>query len=223
MKGYIGKEILKTQSKGKQLITVKSVFTAIKALFSKREIRLEGISMSPFVTRQICCPEPVGLYVEKEPKTITNTSCGCSCKTSGKAESVWQWEAISREIMNATVMVAKFMGIAFLITALITFYLPGDLLTGLVSLSPTMQVILSTLIGIPMYTSNITALPVVGGLMELGMNKGAALSFLIAGATTTLPAMVAVWGITKKKVFLLYLSFALFGSLLAGLLFNFLN
>jgi uncharacterized membrane protein YraQ (UPF0718 family) len=55
------------------------------------------------------------------------------------------------------------------------------------------------------------------------MNKGAALSFLIAGATTTLPAMVAVWGITKKRVFFLYLSFALFGALLTGLLYNLLN
>jgi uncharacterized membrane protein YraQ (UPF0718 family) len=62
-----------------------------------------------------------------------------------------------------------------------------------------------------------------GGLIEIGMNKGAALSFLIAGATTTLPAMVAVWGITKRKVFFLYLSFALFRALLTGLLFNLFN
>lgn len=59
-----------------------------------------------------------------------------------------------------------------------------------------------------------------GKLIDMGLNKGAALSFLIAGATTTLPAMVAVWGITKRRVFLLYLSFALFGALFTGLLYN---
>ena len=117
-------------------------------------------------------------------------------------------------------MVTRFMGLAFLITALITFYLPEDLISGIVSVNPKIQVILATLIGIPMYTSNITALPMIGGLIDLGLNKGAALSFLIAGATTTLPAMVAVWGITKRRVFFLYLSFALFGALLAGLCFN---
>ena len=63
----------------------------------------------------------------------------------------------------------------------------------------------------------------VGGLLKLGLNEGAALSFLIAGATTTFPAMVAVWGLTKRKVFILYLSFALFGSLFAGLFFNLFN
>jgi len=57
----------------------------------------------------------------------------------------------------------------------------------------------------------------------MGLNSGAALAFLIAGATTTLPAMVAVWGITKRKIFLLYLSFALFGALAAGFTFNLFN
>jgi uncharacterized protein len=66
----------------------------------------------------------------------------------------------------------------------------------------------------------MTALPMVGGLIELGLNRGAALSFLIAGATTTLPAMVAVWGITKRRVFLLYLLFALFGAFFSGIGFN---
>jgi uncharacterized protein len=120
-------------------------------------------------------------------------------------------------------MVTKFMGIAFLVTALITFYLPADFISGIISGNSFTQVVLASLIGIPFYTNNMTALPIVGGMIELGLNKGAALSFLIAGATTTLPAMVAVWGITKRKVFILYLSFVLFGALMAGLIFNLFN
>jgi uncharacterized membrane protein YraQ (UPF0718 family) len=56
-----------------------------------------------------------------------------------------------------------------------------------------------------------------------GMNKGAALAFLIAGATTTLPAMAAVWGIAKPRIFLIYLLFILFGALTAGIMFNIFN
>jgi len=129
---------------------------------------------------------------------------------------------ITQEILKATFMVAKFMGVAFLITAIINFYVPEDLISWIINGDSMLQVALAALIGIPMYTSNITALPMVGGLIEMGLNKGAALSFLIAGATTTLPAMVAVWGITKKRIFLLYISFALIGSLMTGLLFNLL-
>jgi hypothetical protein len=35
--------------------------------------------------------------------------------------------------MKTTVMVTKFMGFVFLITALITFYLPKDIISGIVS------------------------------------------------------------------------------------------
>jgi uncharacterized protein len=73
------------------------------------------------------------------------------------------------------------------------------------------------------YTSNMTALPLISGLLTLGMNKGAALAFLISGPTTTLPAMVAVWGIVCKKIFLLYLCFVLVGAVVFGLLFNLIN
>lgn len=81
----------------------------------------------------------------------------------------------------------------------------------------------AALIGIPAYTSNLTALPLVSGLLSLGMNPGAALAFLIAGPPTTLPAMVAVWGIVKKKIFFLYVSFSLVGAIIFGILFNILN
>jgi uncharacterized membrane protein YraQ (UPF0718 family) len=147
--------------------------------------------------------------------SVSPASCNC-----GEKESKLSGKKIFDEIINATWMVAKFMGIAFLITALIKFYLPGQILDSLVSKNPTLQVILATITGIPMYTTNITALPLAGGLIEAGLNKGAALAFLIAGATTTLPAMAAVYGITSLRLFLLYVSFALFGALSAGLLYN---
>jgi uncharacterized protein len=54
----------------------------------------------------------------------------------------------------------------------------------------------------------------------MGMDHGAVLAFLIAGPVTTLPAMMAVWGIVKSKVFFVFLTFGLFGSILFGYLFN---
>jgi uncharacterized membrane protein YraQ (UPF0718 family) len=85
------------------------------------------------------------------------------------------------------------------------------------------SVLIAAVIGVPVYTSNITALPLISGLLTLGMNQGAALAFLISGPMTTMPAMAAVWGIVRGKIFLLYISFALLGAILFGLLFNFIN
>jgi uncharacterized membrane protein YraQ (UPF0718 family) len=56
-------------------------------------------------------------------------------------------------IIKETFMVTKFMGAEFLITAVNSFYLPEDLISGIVSCSPTNQVVIATLIGVPMCTS----------------------------------------------------------------------
>lgn len=210
IRGFIGKDILKTQSQKESQITLKLFITSIGSVFIKKPVTTQLALIDSTSFNNVCTTLSVDSNMEK---------CGCTAQTE---VNTW-WKRVFKEIMKATFMVTKFMGIAFFITALITFYLPKDIISCIVSGNPTTQVILSTLIGIPMYTSNLTALPMAGGLIELGLNKGAALSFLIAGATTTLPAMVAVWGISKRRVFLLYLSFALFGALLSGLCFNLFN
>jgi hypothetical protein len=147
--------------------------------------------------------------------------CNCSCGTSEVVAP--RWKTVLAEILKATLLVTKFMGLAFLITALIEFYIPENFISMLTTGNRNGQVIIATLTGIPAYTSNLTALPMVAGLLDAGLDEGAALSFLIAGATTTLPAMAAVWGITRKKVFILYISYAIIGSLIAGLLYNLFN
>jgi uncharacterized membrane protein YraQ (UPF0718 family) len=48
------------------------------------------------------------------------------------------------------------------------------------------------------------------------MHPAAALAFLIAGPTTTLPAMAAVWGLVTRRVFLLYALLALIGAITIG-------
>jgi len=123
------------------------------------------------------------------------------------------------ETWKATALVLKFMALAFLINAIITMYLPDNLIPQLLGGNSSFSVIIASLIGIPVYTSNVTALPLVGGLLELGMNRGAALAFLVVGPITTLPAMAAVWGIVKRKVFLMYLFFSLIGGIVFGYLY----
>lgn len=221
IKGFISTDVLRTSDKARPWLNLKSLVLTLRASLFKNQARVELISAGRPVN--VCC-------TANSEVLAVNSCCGASpapdtCSCSGRTSTVTETRLmkISKEIIKATLLVTKFMGIAFLITALITFYVPADLIKGITSGNPSTQVVLATLIGIPMYTTNITALPLVGGLIDLGLNKGAALSFLIGGATTTLPAMIAVWGITKKRVFILYLSFALFGALLAGLCFNVFN
>jgi uncharacterized membrane protein YraQ (UPF0718 family) len=63
--------------------------------------------------------------------------------------------------------------------------------------------------------------PLVAGLLEQGMSPGAAMSFVIAGGVSCIPAAVAVWALVKPRVFAAYLGFALIGAMLAGLIWGF--
>jgi uncharacterized protein len=223
LKGYIGNDVLRIQGEREKQNTMSSLVHSFRIFFSRKQVNLQLTATNSGSSKNMCCYYPVS-YIEKEDESLMKTEeSSCQCKDSAKEKSISKWGKLSREIMKATIMMVKFMGFAFLITALINFYLPPDLISWIVKVNPTTQVFLATAIGIPLYTSNLTALPIVGGLIGIGLNKGAALSFLIAGATTTLPAMVAVWGITKRRVFFLYFVFVLMGALLAGVCYNLLN
>jgi uncharacterized membrane protein YraQ (UPF0718 family) len=117
-------------------------------------------------------------------------------------------------------MVIKFMALAFFLEALITLYIPSEWIAGLVGHQNSFAIPLAALIGVPAYTSNLAALPMVSGLLTQGMNPAAGLAFLIAGPTTTLPAMAAVWGLTTRRVFVLYVSFSLVGAIVVGYVYS---
>ena len=120
-------------------------------------------------------------------------------------------------------MVVKFMTLAFLLTALIKLYVPAEWVAGLLGAQNPLAIPTAAILGVPVYTSNLTALPMINGLLAQGMNPSAALAFLIAGPITTLPAMAAVWGLASRRVFALYLSFSFGGAVALGYLHSLLT
>lgn len=147
-----------------------------------------------------------------EPEAST---CGCDAQAAtGRLGGFGR--RLAREALSASVRVAEFMLLALLLEAVIYFYVPQGWIGGLIGRRNPFAPALAALIGIPLYTSELAALPLVGGLLEKGMDPGAALAFLIAGPVTTLPAMAAVWGLVRRRVFLLYLGIGLVGALLLG-------
>ncbi len=112
------------------------------------------------------------------------------------------------------------MILAFFLEAVITLYVPSDFIIGLLGQNNPFAIIMAALIGVPVYTSNLAALGMIGGLLNQGMLPAAALAFLIAGPTTTIPAMAAVWNLASRRVFILYVSFTLAGAVIFGYLYS---
>jgi hypothetical protein len=155
-----------------------------------------------------CGPSPVG--------------CGCSASEAAAADEGRGGgqpflRRLAKEALGASAMVAKFMTIALVLEALFELYVPDELVMALVGENSRLAILIAALVGVPLYTSNLAALPMVGALLAQGMDPSAALAFLIAGPMTTVPAMAAVWCLVQRRVFALYVGFALVGAVVAGL------
>jgi len=194
-----------------------SLTLSLKNLFS-----FKAKSLVPAHASACCVDESVNViqiqpsitHTEAKTKEFcdtdnSSTSCGCS-----EEESFWK--RLGKESMGAALMVIKFMALAFFLEALIILYVPQEWITSIMGKDNAWSIFTATFLGIPVYTSNLSALPMVSGLLAQGMNPAAGLAFLIAGPTTTLPAMAAVWTLVKHRIFILYVSFSLVGAVLLG-------
>jgi uncharacterized membrane protein YraQ (UPF0718 family) len=140
---------------------------------------------------------------------------GCPSSDCGSGEEPFR-RRLLRETGAAVLMVGKFMTLAFVLEALMILYLPAEWITSLLGSGNPLAILTAALIGIPVYTSNLAALPMAGGLLAQGMSPAAALAFLMAGPTTTIPAMAAVWGVVNRRVFAVYVGCALVGAVATG-------
>lgn len=74
----------------------------------------------------------------------------------------------------------------------------------------------ATVTGIPLYTTTVASLGLIGGLLDRGMSKDAALAFLIASPTTTIPATATVYHVVNMRLFAIYIGFPTLGALIIG-------
>jgi uncharacterized protein len=133
-----------------------------------------------------------------------------------------KWRIVVQEVVSQSLPLGGLLLLAFTLEALIDRYIPQAAIASFLGNNNFFSVPLAALVGIPLYLNNVTALPIIDGLLDKGMEPGAAIAFLIAGPVTTIPAMTAVWGVVQRRIFGLYLIVGLAGAILLGLLTNLL-
>lgn len=153
---------------------------------------------------------------------LRNIPTGCGARRR-QAEAI-QWNVfadrgtraafIDGAISNGAFLL-RWMVIAFMLESLMIAYLPAAKVAALLG-DGAGAIPLAVIIGVPAYINGYAALPLMRGLMDLGMDPAVALSFLISGGVSSIPAATAVWALVKPRVFALYLGLAITGSLLAG-------
>lgn len=130
------------------------------------------------------------------------------------------WKDYLKEVAKEGWRWGRWLLLAFVMEVLIVKYIPQESVAQFLGNGNWFAIPLAALIGIPLYLTEISSLPIVSGLLSQGMVPGAAISFLIAGPVTTLPAMSAVFGIVKRRLFILYMALGLGGAILFGVISN---
>ena len=145
--------------------------------------------------------------------------------TAGRPEwAFWRTPARRRTFRDTAGRNALFLGkwllLAYLVEALLLEYVPADVISTVLGGAGLWPILLAAVVGAPAYLNGYATVPLVEALLAQGMSNGAAMSFVIAGGVSCIPAAIAVWGLVKPRVFATYLGIALAGSVVAGIAWN---
>jgi uncharacterized membrane protein YraQ (UPF0718 family) len=158
-------------------------------------------------------------------KHETKPSCGCSNPLKNAAVTWWFWGDPERRrvfwanVRDTGVLLSKWLLVAFFLESLLLRFVPAELVVSWLG-DGIWALPLATLVGVPAYLNGYAAIPLMAGLVDLGMAPAAGLAFLTAGAATSIPAAMAVYPLVKRNVFLCYVGLALVGSWLAGVIYG---
>lgn len=121
-------------------------------------------------------------------------------------------------VKQILVYFAVFAAVGYLINQ----YVPAELITQYLGKGNIFAVPLLALIGLPLYVTGPSSLPVINALMTGGASNGALLAFMITGPGTSAGVIAGIAMIMKKRAIILYVALLLIGAIILGYLYDFL-
>lgn len=152
----------------------------------------------------------------------------CASKTLGLGAPVmWAfWEEPARrevfahEAQRNALFLAKWLTVAYFLESLLAAYVPSQTIVSVVGGDGIGAILTAAAIAIPTYINGYAAIPLVEGLVKAGMAPGAAMTFMLGGGVTCVPAALAVFALVRRPVFAAYLGLSMAGSIAAGIIYS---
>lgn len=167
-----------------------------------------------------------GALADPLKPSYRKSTCGASKFSSTPKWTFWQEtprvDVFKTESLNNLKFLGKWLAFAYVLEALLVTYVPASLVAQFVGGEGILPIGLAALVGAPAYLNSYAAVPLVNGLLDQGMSVGAAMSFMIAGSVSSIPAMTAVFSLVKKQIFALYLGLGIGGAILFGTIYQML-
>lgn len=152
----------------------------------------------------------------------SSSACGGSAKPFSGGVTWRFWRETGRRAtfrdtaVENVLFLGKWLLLAYMIEALMLRYVPAEMVAQVLGGEGIGPIVLGAIAGAPAYLNGYAAVPMVAGLLEQGMSNGAAMSFVLAGGVSSIPAALAVWALVKARVFVAYIGLAMLGAVIAG-------
>ncbi len=150
---------------------------------------------------------------QQEAKPQGRRSTGLVVKTK---------EAFSFGLIQLLGDIYKWLIIGILAAALISTFISPGRLQNITWTQGLLGMFAMLLISLPMYVCATASVPLAASLVTAGMSPGSALVLLMAGPTTNIATMGAIFRSFGKTVLAIYLTTVIVMSITLGLLFNWL-
>jgi uncharacterized membrane protein YraQ (UPF0718 family) len=124
--------------------------------------------------------------------------------------------------------IGKFVLIGVVVEVLAERYIPHDWFLNILESNNPLIVPVIAVAAIPLHINQITSVSFLWGfndiLIESGkqMSNSVGLAFLVGGPVTAIPAMAVFLSLFKKRVFMLYITLCVTGTLIVSYLYEFL-
>lgn len=153
-------------------------------------------------------PEPKPVRIDAEMPGISQERQGFGKRLLNML--LYSWEFVK--------MVLPLIFLGVICAGLVKAFLPPSLIIKYLG-NGVFPIMLSSAIGVFMYTPTLVEVPLIRGFLESGMGTGAALAFLLTGPALSLPSILGVCKIVKPKVPLVYATLMWICGTVAGIIF----
>lgn len=162
-----------------------------------------------------------GLQASEEVKEAAQKFACCSNEAALTVVPSLAVNLKLRKLYNALVDVGlKKVLLYFSIFAAIGYFInrfvPSTIIATLFNAHNILSVPLSAIIGLPLYVSGSSSIPIIKTLMEGGASGGAMLAFMITGPGTSAGVIAGIATIMKKRALALYVAYMLAGGIILG-------
>ena len=140
-------------------------------------------------------------------------------KLTFKERNQYAKEQVIETIKKVAVYIVVGVGIG----AFIHNFIPEHIIESVLGGNKFYSVPLATIVGVPMYADIFGTIPVAESLLIKGAGLGTVLAFMMAVTTLSLPSIIMLSKVVKRKLMIVFISIVTIGIIFVGYVFNILS